>query len=831
MTDVASLAIKVESQQVSEADRRLKGMASSGGGAERATAGLTGAFTKLIGPLTAAVSVMGTLSKLVDVQRQFDVLNAGLITATGSSENAAEAFDAIREFAQKTPYDLNQAVEGFTKLVNLGLDPSERALTSYGNTASAMGKDLNQMIEAVADAATGEFERLKEFGIKAKQNGDQVSLTFRGVTTTIANNAASIEEYLTKIGENEFAGAMDRRMDSLDGALSNLGDTWDQLFLTITQSGIGDAIESAVRVATDALQELTDMVASGQMGALLESQTVQWQAYGDDIKESMDIVSAFLKDTFGEWGDEGKGVVDFLIDAFKNLPSNLRAMVQILVTEFAAGFDRMRASAEFWRDAVKAVFNDDTIQAAQQRYVRRLEAIDSARMDSIDSALQERDAAVKASDDQIAKAKELRDAYDKAQAAKDKANAGQDRLSRFRVGGNRDGKASAGADKAAAAAAKQREKEFQALQESLRTEEEAIAASYAKRKAIIEANTTAGSDQRADLMARLDKGHAEELKKLADAKGQELEQLRQSLRTEEEVVQESYDKRMAIIRANTQEGSQLRADLEARTQEERDKALAGLERQRQQERDSLYNSLLTEEESLRQSYERKKQIILDSEAVTETERQDLLRRLQQQFQDEQAQMEQKRISDQLKAGEAMFGGLADLAKTYAGKQSQAYKVLFAVSKAFSVAQAAMSIATGLAKAQELGFPANLAEMARVAATGASIVAQINGSNFSGAYDKGGKIPAGGIGLVGEYGPELVKGPASVTGRVATARAMQEASGEGQPPAASGPRSIRIVNAFDNQVVGDYMGSDAGEEIIMNVVSRNQAAIQQLAAGG
>ena len=35
-----------------------------------------------------------------------------------------------------------------------------------------MGKDLSQMIEAVADATTGEFERLKEFGIKAGKEGD-----------------------------------------------------------------------------------------------------------------------------------------------------------------------------------------------------------------------------------------------------------------------------------------------------------------------------------------------------------------------------------------------------------------------------------------------------------------------------------------------------------------------------------------------------------------------------------------------------------------------------------------------------------------------------------
>ena len=35
-----------------------------------------------------------------------------------------------------------------------------------------MGKSLNQMIEAVADATTGEFERLKEFGIKARTHGE-----------------------------------------------------------------------------------------------------------------------------------------------------------------------------------------------------------------------------------------------------------------------------------------------------------------------------------------------------------------------------------------------------------------------------------------------------------------------------------------------------------------------------------------------------------------------------------------------------------------------------------------------------------------------------------
>ena len=72
------------------------------------------------------------------------------------------------------------APEGTTLAVSF--DSSRRHWTlevaaAYGDTASAMGKSLDDMVEAVADAATGEFERLKEFGIRASKNGDRVSFT------------------------------------------------------------------------------------------------------------------------------------------------------------------------------------------------------------------------------------------------------------------------------------------------------------------------------------------------------------------------------------------------------------------------------------------------------------------------------------------------------------------------------------------------------------------------------------------------------------------------------------------------------------------------------
>jgi phage tail tape-measure protein len=213
-----------------------------------------------IGAMAASLATVGASMKTISVAREFDKINASLVTMTGSQEAADKAFKRIQNFATTTPYDLAQVATAFTKLTALGLNPSQEALESYGNTAAAMGKDLNQMIEAVADAATGEFERLKEFGIKARSEGDNVSLTFQGVSTTIGKNAAEIEAYLMGLGQVQFAGAMAERAATLDGAISNLGDSFDNLFLTISQAGAGSVFEDLARSSTEFLNNLGVMI-------------------------------------------------------------------------------------------------------------------------------------------------------------------------------------------------------------------------------------------------------------------------------------------------------------------------------------------------------------------------------------------------------------------------------------------------------------------------------------------------------------------------------------------------------------------------------------------
>lgn len=258
-TPGAGAVISFRVDGVPEGQRQIAGLANSMGELSDVA---KDSMKELAAFAGIGLSLGALTEKVIDAQREFDRLNASLVTATGATQSAAEAYKSLQSFAATTPYSVAEATEAFVKLNNMGLDPSEKALRSYGNTAAAMGKSLDQMIEAVTDASTGEFERLKEFGIKSQQTGDKVELTFKGVTRTIGNNADDIQAYLKKIGETDFAGAMAARAATLDGAISNLGDAWSAFLLKISQSGVGNAATAGITALSQNLETLAAAIAT-----------------------------------------------------------------------------------------------------------------------------------------------------------------------------------------------------------------------------------------------------------------------------------------------------------------------------------------------------------------------------------------------------------------------------------------------------------------------------------------------------------------------------------------------------------------------------------------
>ncbi|MCB0252574.1 MAG: hypothetical protein KDI55_02480 [Anaerolineae bacterium] len=227
---------------------------------------------------TVAGVVTGTIiGGIVRINASFQKLHASLVTVTGSAGNADKAFADIKQFAKETPFQVEEITQAFIKLKALGLEPSMVALRSYGNTAAAMGKTLDQFVEAIADAAVGEFERLKEFGIKAASEGENVRFTFQGVTTTVKKNAKEIEQYLRGLGDVQFAGAMQRQMETIGGAFSNLKDTIAEIASAIGEAGLNKVLVEGLKAASAGLAEYKDNIA-GIAGAIVNTITVAGSA-------------------------------------------------------------------------------------------------------------------------------------------------------------------------------------------------------------------------------------------------------------------------------------------------------------------------------------------------------------------------------------------------------------------------------------------------------------------------------------------------------------------------------------------------------------------------
>lgn len=198
--------------------------------------------------------------EIIDVTSEFQKFEAVLVNTLGSRSAAKIALSNIEEFAKTTPFAVDELTSSFVKLANQGFKPSTDELRKLGDLASSTGKSFDQLAEAIIDAQTGEFERLKEFGIRAKKEGDNVRFTFKGVETQTKFTSQAIREYILSLGDAEgVSGSMAAISQTLGGQISNLGDSWTQ-FLKVIGDGNKGALSGAVSALNTLLQQATDFL-------------------------------------------------------------------------------------------------------------------------------------------------------------------------------------------------------------------------------------------------------------------------------------------------------------------------------------------------------------------------------------------------------------------------------------------------------------------------------------------------------------------------------------------------------------------------------------------
>jgi len=243
-------------------------------GKTKSTSGMMGELKGMLPAMGFAAVAGGAVAlgtKIITTRQEFEKYEAVLKNTLGSNQKAQEAMAMLTNVASELPVSLSEATEAYIKMVNRGMKPTSEEMVSMTDIAMSQGKSLDQFVEAMLDAQTGEYERLKEFGILAKKNGDEVTMSFKGQTTTIKATDEAMTSYLNGLGKLPgVAGSSAAVMDTLNGAFSNAGDATDKLLNAMGEGGLGDTVKNLAKAYASLASSVADWVEVPQADKLAE---------------------------------------------------------------------------------------------------------------------------------------------------------------------------------------------------------------------------------------------------------------------------------------------------------------------------------------------------------------------------------------------------------------------------------------------------------------------------------------------------------------------------------------------------------------------------------
>ena len=185
-------------------------------------------------------TTLGALAAGTGFKEAFNMetYKAQLETATGDAQRAAEIMKYAIDMANKTPFEGGALVEAASKFEAMGMS-AEEWLGRAGDMAGATGKDIIQATEAIIDAQSGEWERMKEFGIKGVKDMDELvgvmNSRFSGGMAKLSTTTKGLWSTVTGVVKNslgKIVGIMDdgtvrqgSTLDILRQKISTLADT------------------------------------------------------------------------------------------------------------------------------------------------------------------------------------------------------------------------------------------------------------------------------------------------------------------------------------------------------------------------------------------------------------------------------------------------------------------------------------------------------------------------------------------------------------------------------------------------------------------------------
>jgi len=241
-----------------QVERGLGRLNRSAKRSERALDGINRAAGRISGALTLATTAFAGfvtsrgISGILDATQAMEGFRTQLTTYLGSQELANAELQRLSKLARTLPQDVNQLTEAFVIFNRFGLDTSNESMRAFSNIAAANSKSITQLGEAVADALTGEFERLKEFGIKVSTENGKFTAKIGEDQVAVATSTKDLVEQLKALGE-EGGRFGEVTIGPLTLAMSNFRGAIFETAAALGEGGLGLAI-------ADSLTQFTDLI-------------------------------------------------------------------------------------------------------------------------------------------------------------------------------------------------------------------------------------------------------------------------------------------------------------------------------------------------------------------------------------------------------------------------------------------------------------------------------------------------------------------------------------------------------------------------------------------
>lgn len=146
----------------------------------------------------------------------------------------------------------------------------------------------------------------------------------------------------------------------------------------------------------------------------------------------------------------------------------------------------------------------------------------------------------------------------------------------------------------------------------------------------------------------------------------------------------------------------------------------------------------------------------DADLLSEQQYQDMKTQIQQAGEQARTNLANANYSLLLQSSADFLGQMAEGLAQSKGEQSSAYKAMFALSKAFSIAQASINLWTAVSQAMALPFPANIPFIAQALAYGTSVLGNIQSVAATG-FATGGLVTGPGTGQSDSINARLSNG--------------------------------------------------------------------------